>query len=166
MKKLRILVIDDTSTHLNFAKEQLSEKYDLTLASSFDEAEKILNHGGHRYEEGEPRFDVLLTDMMLPASIKGVEKGVYPEQPYGLVFILNAMRRGIKLIGLLTNGGHHASPMHWALDMIGYEDQQKVFKFCDTKLYCEWLCLSEKERRDNIRVKDWQKALDELLKAE
>lgn len=163
---MKILVIDDNQAHLDAAKEQLGNDHELTLASSFDEAETILNHGDHWYQDGPPNFDVVLTDMMLPASKNGVSKEVeHPEQPYGLVFLLNAIRRGVKMIGLVTDGSHHTSPIHWALDMIGYDcksDKKNVRILGNTKFWCHWSCLKEPE----YEVKDWAKALNELMAAD
>lgn len=124
---MRILIIEDKEKHLLSAQKFANEcGHDVTIAKNYEEAEKALC-GEDRFGRKEPvkNFDVVLTDMMLPASLEGI--GDYDvrtklkdaELPYGYQILLLAMRLGIKAVGILTDGGHHAHPMVWALDTLG-----------------------------------------------
>ncbi len=125
---MKILIIEDKDKHILSAQKFTNEcGHEVVIAKTYDEAEKCLN-GKHRTSEQiseiEKRFDVVMTDMFLPATENGLSCAAGDvfggtEQPYGLNFVLLAMRNGIKAIGLFTDGGHHDSPMTWALDNLG-----------------------------------------------
>ncbi len=127
--KLRILVIDDKQVNLDAAKEQLAG-HQVTTASSFREAHKLLgqNKDADQYvyfDKQEPaQFDVVLTDLFMPACPDGINKAKFAshegtEKPYGTVFALAALRRGIPMVAIVTSGNHHADPLVWALDLLG-----------------------------------------------
>jgi CheY-like chemotaxis protein len=141
---MRILIIEDKPKHIlsaeKFAKECGKE---VVIVKSYDEAEKALC-GEDRFGRGEPvkNFEVVLTDMMLPASLTGIgnydkKKAVEgTEQPYGLSLMMLAMRTGVKAVGLLTDGGHHDHPLTWALDTLrGYGDGEH-FTIGDVTVLC------------------------------
>ena len=137
---MNILIIEDKEKHILSAEKFATESgHSVTIATTYDEAEKALcgeDHFGRK--DPVTNFDVVLTDMFLPASRSGLAdpsefRGT--EQPYGLSFMLLAMRTGVKTIGLLTDGNHHANPMIWALDTLrGYDG--KPFTIGDTTVLC------------------------------
>lgn len=181
MKKLKILVIDDNLDNLAAAERQLIG-HDLTLCSSFKEAQKYLNQDpcidgmnnlplnpeswdyGRYYHKGESNYDVVLTDLFLPVCLDGLgdnnprkNEHVGTEKPYGLFFVLLALRRGVKKIAIVTNAGHHDDPLIWSLEkplgfgrMISFGENDFVFS-CNS---AHW--------ENDIRVKDWLDALNKL----
>jgi hypothetical protein len=121
------------------------------------EAEKLLTGNGHWFkEDAEFPFDVVLTDLHLPISYHGTGKTkiidgtpgtegeltvttakLYGELvPYGVIFALAAMRRGVP-VAICSQGGHHHSPMNFTLDIAG--DSGKVVMIGGCKfLYDEY----------------------------
>lgn len=83
-----------------------------------------------------PNFDVVLFDLMLPASsqAQGGEGLAFvgKQMPIGTFLILLAMNAGVKRIGLVTDTNHHHHPASAALDPIN----RTVIKVGDTWVYC------------------------------
>lgn len=134
---MKILIIEDKPLHILCAEQFAKESdHEITILTTYHEAEKALcgedRFGRKPYEQ---KFDVLLTDLLLPASKAGQGNDNYTGQqmPYGVVLALLAMRTGVKKIGLLTDGNHHAHPFIWALDPLGGYDG-KPFMINDIKL--------------------------------
>lgn len=136
---MKILIIEDNEKHLQSARKFADEcGHTVTIAKNYDEAEEALC-GEDRFGRHEPvkAFDVVLTDLMMPASKTGLGTTDYigTEQPYGLNLLMVAMRTGVKAVGLLTDGNHHSHPMTWALDtMRGYVG--KPFMIGDVTVLC------------------------------
>lgn len=153
---MRILIIEDEQKFIDQAKEELSG-HELTFATTCVEAEKLLTGNGHWFkEDAEFPFDVVLTDLHLPISYHGTGETkvigrntetkeaitvpttkLYGESiPYGVIFAMAAMRRGVP-VAICSQGGHHNSPMNFTLDIAG--DSGKVVMIGGCKfLYDEY----------------------------
>jgi CheY-like chemotaxis protein len=139
---MHILLIEDKEKHLLSAARFAAQcGHKVTIATSYEEAEKHLygecDYGSHWPKNEPEKFDVVLTDLLLPASLTGIgnsdvrKKFEGSEQCYGLGFVLLAMKQGVKAIGLFTDGNHHNHPMIWAMDTLGGYDA-KPFTVGDT----------------------------------
>ena len=208
-KILNILVVDDTEQHRQAAAEQLRDKYQLHLASNYDEALKALlgmppaERVGDAYdflrakerlltaapeEAAPPPFDVVLTDLLLPASrqMMGDEairtfSGL--ELAYGFPIALLALQRAVPYVAINTDANHHAHPMAFALETLGgmqrkacyppidsgmveynaveYNNRQSLMDFGKSRLF---ITTSEQTQNSTgLRVKDWAKTLQHLL---
>jgi len=67
-----------------------------------------------------PNFDVVLTDLLVPASsrtqgTKG-QQFVGKEMPLGSIIALLALTRGVKMVAVVTDSGHHDHPASAAFD--------------------------------------------------
>lgn len=105
----KILVIEDTAKHQKSAQALLKGHY-LTIATGYDEAMEIM---------GKEKFEVVLSDLYLPMSPKTLsEKAFEIGKPtnYGILLVLEAARRGTKLIAVATDLGHHDDPFAAAFD--------------------------------------------------
>ncbi|TSC60379.1 MAG: hypothetical protein LiPW15_257 [Parcubacteria group bacterium LiPW_15] len=66
-------------------------------------------------------FEVVLTDMMMPVSMKTIGPGVYrpgEEVPYGFVIALKAASLGAKFVAMVTDGNHHEDAMIAAIECL------------------------------------------------
>ncbi len=172
MNTLNILVIDDYPENLTAAKEQLSG-HNLTCVSSYEEAEKALVGDNHffRRSVGEVPtgvYDVVITDLMMPASPKGQGKpeNARGEVPYGLIFAILALRLRTSKVILLTDSNHHNSPLSWALDTLGSYDGYPYSIGESTVLFNSQGVLYDRERHESNRplLKDYAAALKSVLK--
>lgn len=146
---MRILIIEDKQVNIEKVKIALAE-HNLTICSSYDEAEKRFTGAEHWYkEDAEFPYDVVLTDLFLPPSQEGVRNVDFAQEvPYGLIFALAAMRRGVP-VAIVTDGSHHKHPINWALDLLGFDGMKKIT--IGTSIFCSsW-------------TKDWKEALDKLV---
>lgn len=176
---MKILIIDDKQENLDAAKKQLAG-HELTTASSYDEAEKYLaanlcsdrNYGRWRKNSEidyiESKFDVILTDLFLPASTNAVVGVKFSDEvPYGTVLALAALRLGIP-VAIVTTGGHHANSFMWSLDLLDLQSRDDEFNPClvgNTR----FLCFNSGTRVEDgkggyVIVKDWDQALERLLR--
>lgn len=82
-----------------------------------------------------PNFDVVLVDLMMPASreAQGGEgmQFVGKQLPVGTFLILLALAAGVKNIAMVTDTNHHHHPASAALDPIN----RKVIKVGDVKIF-------------------------------
>ncbi len=124
---MKILVIEDSQRHLLSAEKFAKDcGHEVTIVTTYDEAEKALC-GDDRFgrKEAKKNFDVVLSDLFLPASVSGLgnpSEFRNTSQPYGLSLAFLALRTGVKAVGILTDGSHHGNPMTWALDSLrGYD---------------------------------------------
>jgi len=112
MKRLRILVIDDSKLNLDAAVAQLAG-HEVVTAATYDEG---LNH----LEATPCGFDVALVDLLIPASGKAQgSKGqefVGQEMPVGIFLAPLAAKAGVKYVALFTDGDHHSHPASACLD--------------------------------------------------
>ncbi|MDH5442340.1 MAG: hypothetical protein OEX08_01930 [Candidatus Nomurabacteria bacterium] len=173
---MKILVIDDNPQNIQAAEEQLGADHELTLCSSYDEAQEYLtqvegdvqyhakrgdSYFAHFWEKGDPWFDVVLTDLFMPPSSSGQGSTEAGQVPYGFVFALAALRRGTKNVAIVTDGNHHDSPLLWAMDLIGFSDSESSIAFNSSTFIT---CSSMIWDGNQYTVKDWKKALERLLK--
>ncbi len=171
MDKLRILVIDDTEKNLETARKQFAE-HDVTTVASFTEAHVLLGNNNRtddtgpdkkpyvRWNEGLPNFDVVLTDLFMTAVPDGGNTDkAGQDTTYGLVLALAAIRRGVKMVAIVTRGSHHNEPILWALDLLELEftEDVRVYMIGNTA----FACCNDTERENG---KDWASVLKKLQK--
>lgn len=111
---MKVLVIEDKLMHQQSAMETLVG-HDLTIASSYDEAIKIMSGDEFPYE-------VVLTDMMMPMSRQTLAPDAFNSReqvPYGFVLALMASQRGARFVAMVTDTNHHQGAMSAALDHLG-----------------------------------------------
>jgi CheY-like chemotaxis protein len=183
MKKLRVLVIEDSLKQIEAAQVQLAD-HEVTICSSFREAEMVLagaKNGCWYKGDAEFPFDAILTDLFLPPSPVGtvscvqhyekeedVIKRDLPETiarfgeeiPYGLVIVLASMRRNTP-VSIVSDKSHHSHPINWALDLVA--SRERLLLGTSHFLAMEGCYLMTKNANGE-RVKDWRKALEILMK--
>lgn len=125
---MKILVFDDNQLNLQSAEEQLAQDHELTLVDDYGEAEKILGGvkqlllGPNPVKEVKPDFDIVLTDLLVPAPSRGVSQGngfIGTLMPMGMFIALLCLKQGIRKVGILTLTNHHDHPASSALDAFG-----------------------------------------------
>lgn len=142
---MRILVVDDSLANRRSAEVTLTghkvtilENYDdamtcMGLAMAEDPAESIRRYCEHyslpaglSRDPEQYAFDVVLLDLMLPASMMGLglesmwEFRRKPLLPYGLVMAMYATKiPSVQRVAVVTATNHHDHPMNSALDYIG-----------------------------------------------
>ena len=93
--------------HSGLTEVQRSERF-----SFYNEARKMATT--------RPDFDVVLTDLLVPASSKQLgpkgEKHVGQEMPLGTVIALRALAVGVKKVAVVTDMNHHDHPASAAFD--------------------------------------------------
>ncbi len=159
---MKILVIDDKAIHRHAAHAQLAD-HELTIVGTYDDAVYALSH----WKAGEivvGGFDVVLVDLMLPASRRtmGPEgmKFVGQEMPVGTFLVLLAMKLGIKYVGLLTDTNHHNHPASACIDdLFDIGRGIKPHDFGGSTV----LCTSYPGLIKEDGSKDWHKLLEYLL---
>lgn len=140
-------------------------------------------------------FDAVLTDVMYPKggdrcmSLEGNE--IAREQgamPYGPIVALIALQRGVKKIGIVTQGNHHSDPFVFAFDFLhGFElgEAKVVASNChsggpymdrETGKFVKYPSSNQEsgyrefmERCEAgllVEVKDWKDLLDRLMSEE
>lgn len=143
---MSVLVIDDTPLYQKSAELLLSH-LDLTIARGYDEAMELLKNNS---------YDVVLTDMEMPAS-KSVSDQVLGELiPYGLLLYAEAAKRGAKHVAVVTNLNHHTDPIANAFDYF-CRDSIKVENATVRFMHAPMTSMDDKW------VKDWKRALEKLL---
>ncbi|MDR3169202.1 MAG: response regulator [Candidatus Peribacteria bacterium] len=165
---MKILIIEDNPLHIKAAKKQLSE-HELTICTSYAEAEMELcgwtrSRNVSDLIAKKLDFDAVLTDLFLPSSVKGTElehatqeeRAALPEVPYGLVFAMFALRKGIP-VAIVSDMSHHKNPLCWAMDLIGGH-----YALGGVKFFTSELLIREDEERNEIKC--WDKALQYLMK--
>lgn len=138
---MKILVIDDSTVHLKSAKEQLGS-HDLTVVNNFDDAQKLLGGGYNsdkRTKTNTHDFDVVLTDLMMPASAQYMgnrgSEFVGQEMSVGIFLALLAAKNGAKFVGVLTDGCHHDHPAIACFDAFNSdEDTPDSFRVADASV--------------------------------
>lgn len=129
---MKILVIDDTQTHLAAARQTLTE-HDITTCSDYDEAlkyleEKFVDKSGNPCSGWEddaekmPYWDAVLCDLLMPAGrdaqgTRGL-KFVGQEMPVGWSLALVAAKRGAKYVAVASDLDHHSHPASAMLDRL------------------------------------------------
>lgn len=168
---MKILVLDDKPIQRDAANILLAG-HDLTIVSTFDEAAEVLElkednvawgrlfdeRGGQKLEGKErgmflkrckreatkyPDFDVVLTDMMMPASRRNLckearSKYLEQEMPLGLVVALLALRNGIKNVAIVSDMNHHTHPVAAAFDyFVGVPSGNEPVKVCGATAFLD-----------------------------
>lgn len=115
---LKILVIDDSPVHQEAARKQLDEKYDLTVVGSYDEGRILLGYTDRWSRTDKHDFDVVLADLLMPASYAEGNggKGGGEEMPVGIFLALLAAKNGARYVAMLTDSDHHSHPASACLD--------------------------------------------------
>jgi hypothetical protein len=115
---MRILVIEDSPANQQSARDTLSE-HELTIVGSYDEAMKIL--------QGKQKFDVVFTDLMMPAGMAGVNgdgkkwEGTLMPMGFGLL-LLAVIVSGAKYVGLVSDPSRHDHPVGNQIEVLMYSD--------------------------------------------
>ena len=128
---MKVLVIDDTKRHrVSAAQIFTGPEYELTIASSYDEAVKLLeveysgggiDKNGFAIKKKElPYWDAVLCDLLMPASGECCASCslVGVEMPVGWSLALVAARRGAKFVAVVTDKDHHQPPASAMLDRL------------------------------------------------
>jgi hypothetical protein len=106
----KVLVVDDNPNHRASAHAFL-KGHDLTVVGTYDEAENVI---------GSEQFDVVLFDLMIPASRKAqAGKGmqfVGQEMPIGTTLGFFALSKGVKNVAVVTDTNHHDHPASATFD--------------------------------------------------
>lgn len=155
MEKLNILVIEDSAVHQQAAREQLAD-HNLTVVGSYDEGQEWLTpygdlcckkardfrQGGMSDEDAWAQalklfqWDVVLIDLMLPASGQALSHEhrhlAGQEMPIGTTLAFLALKRGVKMVAVVTDTNHHDNPASAALDVMSGS-----FSVGDARMYLE-----------------------------
>jgi CheY-like chemotaxis protein len=150
---MKILVVEDNSRQQEVAKQQLAE-HDVTVTASYREAFKMME---------DARFDVLLTDLHLPASTE------YPldisftgqEVQAGWVVVLKGISVAIPMIGLLTDADHHQDTASALVDLIHW----KVLTMGTSKVLFDNGTFINRQKKDGLEYGDklWAGLLEEIV---
>ena len=166
---MRILIVDDTATQLDLAK-QLLKDHEITTASGWSAAKRLLTSGSRKYDNPNV-FDVVLTDLMMPGEEEGLGKYDHVGKlvPYGFNVAMLALRCGVKKVALVSNGqgddgNHHQHPVLWACDDLnGFKFEGRLMFFTG------YQCPHMDEDREEVKgidspyhLKDWGKVLADL----
>jgi len=164
----------DYSKSEGVTKEERSERIDYW----YDEARKLATV--------YPDFDVVLTDLLVPASGQQQGRGaglVGKEMPVGVfVGLLAAVKARVKYVAVFTDSDHHSHPASACFDIFNEgETTPTPFTVEGSKVLLSntrnWVnnfdpndlskALEYKEyseRSDTVRAKNWQALLDYLTK--
>lgn len=117
---MKILVIDDKQKNLEDAKIQLAD-HEVTTLSSINEIRDCYDDdetGGFKgLKNYFKQFDVILTDLFMPAIQYGARPGIYEEVPYGVIVTMLALRFEIP-VAIVTDIDHHRNPFAYASDLL------------------------------------------------
>jgi len=130
MKKLKILLVEDTEVHRQAAVEQLKD-HELIICKTFKEFQ-----AQQRNFSSDGKFDVILTDCLMPAEASAYvpQEGHSKDQvPFGTIIILWAIQNNIPKAGMLMLNNHHDHPIAAGLDIIG-GSRKDVRKYGNTEV--------------------------------
>lgn len=149
---MKILVIDDYREHCDAAREQLGGDHDLTVASSYDEGQRLI---------GANTFDVVLVDLLMPASSQMLGEGRHfagQEMPVGIFLALLAATRGAKKVAVFTDSDHHSHPASACIDAFNPkgESTPTSFKVAEAEvILCNNRCWIFPSAGSSVRTKQW-----------
>lgn len=123
---MKILVIDDSQSHQQSARQTLGADHDLTVVGSHDEALELV---GEQYDKEWKKlpypWDAVLCDLLMPAGRnaqggKGMQY-VGVEMPIGWSLAINAALNGAQYVAVVTDMSHHDHPASAMLDCMSGE---------------------------------------------
>ena len=193
---MRILVFDDNEANREAARIQLQD-HDLTIVGTYDEAQKALapridqqkfkiaiqNTDGTddlNYSmidklridatiRPHHAFDVVLTDLLVPASSQhqGSMELIGQQMPVGIfIGLLAAVGANVPYVAVFTDSDHHDHPASACFDSFNSvcgANKPVAFKIESSKVllvnYCGWF----KYDKNEVRVKNWAALLDYLV---
>ena len=169
---MKILVIDDSQEQRNAAIEQLSEKHELIVISTYKEARKLL--GGEKWRSLQAHdFDAVLTDLMMPAEMDCVEHKAHEFKgqlmPYGLWIALLALRNSSSTkVAIVSSGlGHHSHPMVFAAEPLSGAELNNRLKLYvgdhDVSSSVSDILIEHEGNHPSLWLKNWAKALKEIM---
>lgn len=115
---MKILVIDDSPIHQDAARKQLAEEHDLTIVGSYDEGQTLLGYRSWQDRSDKHEFDVVLVDLLMPASRQMGAYSMEKELPVGIFLALLAAKNGAKHVALFTDSDHHTHPASACFDAL------------------------------------------------
>jgi len=123
-KQLEILVVEDKPINQRSISQLKEEGHNVDIAETFAEAVEYL---GNESKEGK-KYDVVLTDMMLPLG-EGIvnlsrqgERERYQENALGYAVALHSARKGVPMVAVVTDMNHHAGPISATFDLFYTEE--------------------------------------------
>lgn len=121
---MRILVVDDNPIHRASIETTLTG-HEVVILSDYYIAQKTIS---------SDHFDVVLVDLLMPVSSRGLTKKALSHQcmgqemPIGWGLALQAALRGTKYVAIVSDDGHCSHPASVVLDYLcyyyGYEDRR------------------------------------------
>lgn len=164
MDRMKILVVDDTLVHREAATAQLGGEHDLLILCSYEDAK-------HQLLYSKESFDVLLTDLQMPARSDIARDKGQPEtmQVMGDWLVKFAAMKKIPYIGLCTDVNHHADPASDAIAILS----NWHYELTDNKDFTgPWQFMQINQSRvmyaehDSMMgpVKNWKKVLENLVR--
>lgn len=107
-----------------FFAEKYGDNEPYKACDNRDERLAYYNGECHRRATKYPDFDVVLTDLLVPASRQAQgdkgQKFVGQEIPLGTTIALLALTAGVKMVAVVTDKNHHDHPASAAFDCFGY----------------------------------------------
>lgn len=156
---MKILVIDDVKRQRDAAVKQLGD-HDITVVETIKEARELLKN---------QIFEVVLTDLMLPAENDGIggdgENFLDQQIPYGFVIALAALQKGSR-VAIVTLVNHHLHPVFWAMDSINWYEPITERLIISREVTREFIPFEEETPMEEGIIKDWKAALEKLTGGE
>ena len=111
-----------------------------------------------------PDFDVVLLDLLLPASKKQQgsvgQKFVGQEMPLGTTLALLALKQGIKRVAIVTDTGHHDHPASAAFDIFrgnaSGKDGNEVFNIGEVRMLCDNFNVTQPFDEKTCETTSWE----------
>lgn len=173
---MRILVVDDTQRHLDAAMQQLSgPDTEVVTLRTYSEAFKRLastrwDTEKKGYVPNEEKFDVVLTDLLMPAERGIAQDARYAglDFPVGLMLMVRAVQAGVTLIAVVSARNHHMHPAADAMDFIssdGWHDGKPLPPTSPIKMNASWVLVTNAPQSQDGWSKDWSMVLAALKAA-
>jgi CheY-like chemotaxis protein len=160
---MKILVIDDRSFNLKLAEARISD-HELVTAATYNAGEELVKQ--------QHDFDVVLVDLLMPASLNNQaneSKHANKEMPVGIFLALLAAKNGARYVAVFTDVSHHDHPASACMDAFNLNEENPTpFKVGDAKfLLCnkrEWLkaMLPDAEEKERELIKKCHELNEEV----
>ncbi len=146
----KILVIEDDEKHIADAKEFFKEikDWEVTYATNYEEASKIMFEDPHRFERGKGNLDGIISDIYFPLNSR--PKFEEEKQPIGVRVKIESGEMGVPCV-LNTAGYHHGAKYEW-INGLAYFQRWKIIDV-------EPL---DPGKEDESNYKNWKEAYEEL----